>query len=80
MSHLTVNRKKLERTSEITTSKDKSIHLAVNKLQIRLILGRMIVIRHQSSPKSSFQLYRKHRTVFTNSIMRTVGKVPKVPA
>ena len=34
---------------------DKSIHLAVNKLSIRLISGRMIVICDQRLPKSPAQ-------------------------
>ena len=36
-------------------NKDKSLHLAVNKLSIRPISGRVIVIRDQSSPTSLAQ-------------------------
>ena len=37
---------------------------------MRLISGHMIVIRHQSSPKSSLELYHKQCAIFTNSIKR----------
>ena len=62
------------------------MHLAVNKLKIRLISGHMTVICHQSSPKSALELYHKHCAIFTNSIKwtpfikRTLRKVLKVSA
>ena len=62
------------------------MHLAVNKLKIRLISDRMTVMCHQSSPKSSLELYHKHCAIFSNSIKRTpfikrtLRKVPKVSA
>ena len=42
----------LDYVLEIRNVVDKSIHLDVNKLYIRPISGRMIVIYDQSSPKS----------------------------